>query len=513
MVSPLFGDVAAEKIAYRMTGSGEAVTYGQLEARSNQAAQLFRTLGLRPGDHIAFYLENNARFLEIVWGAQRSGLIYSPISSRLTAGEAAYIVNDSGAKAFIASAQLPATDELPALLSHAPTLLRLGGSDARYGSWEDRAAAQPPTRIADEVAGSSMIYSSGTTGRPKGVRTTLRDEPINALNPVLLHLQKLVGFGRDTVYLSPAPLYHAAPLRWNMLVQALGGTCLIMERFDEREYLRHIDAERVTHSQVVPTMFVRLLKLPEAERRQYDVSSLQCVIHAAAPCPVQVKQQMIEWWGPILFEFYSATEGAGTTTITSAEWLTHPGSVGRPADNPIHILDDRGRECASGEVGVIYFEGRREFSYHNDDAKLAECLNDKGWITTGDIGYLDAEGYLYLTDRKAFMIISGGVNIYPQEIEDALINHPKVMDAAVFGIPNEEFGEEVKAVVQPVDFARADAALAEELSAYCRSHLSALKCPKSIDFTVQLPRHPNGKLYKRLLREPYWRDKGVSRII
>ena len=316
MVSPLFGDVAAEKIAYRMTGSGEAVTYGQLEARSNQAAQLFRTLGLRPGDHIAFYLENNARFLEIVWGAQRSGLIYSPISSRLTAGEAAYIVNDSGAKAFIASAQLPATDELPALLSHAPTLLRLGGSDARYGSWEDRAAAQPPTRIADEVAGSSMIYSSGTTGRPKGVRTTLRDEPINALNPVLLHLQKLVGFGRDTVYLSPAPLYHAAPLRWNMLVQALGGTCLIMERFDEREYLRHIDAERVTHSQVVPTMFVRLLKLPEAERRQYDVSSLQCVIHAAAPCPVQVKQQMIEWWGPILFEFYSATEGAGTTTIT-----------------------------------------------------------------------------------------------------------------------------------------------------------------------------------------------------
>lgn len=513
MHSPLFGAVAADRIAYRMTGSGEAVTFGELEARSNQAAQLFRALGLKPGDHVALLLENHPRYFEIIWGAQRSGLVYTAISWRLSASEAAYIVNDSGARLLIASASVPISNELPSMLANAPRLFMVGGASGPYASWEQAVAAQPTTRIADECPGSSMLYSSGTTGRPKGVRSELRNDPINAVSPMMRYFDQFTGFHRDMIYLSPAPLYHAAPLRWCMHVMALGGTCLVMEHFDEREFLRIIEREQVTHSQVVPTMFVRMLKLPPAERRAVDVSSLQCVVHGAAPCPVKVKDEMIAWWGPILFEYYAATEGVGATTITSQEWLAHRGSVGRSVGAPIHIVGEDGQECPPGEPGVVYFESRREFSYHNDDAKLAECVNDRGWITAGDIGYLDAEGYLYLTDRKAFMIISGGVNIYPQEIEDVLIQHPKVMDVAVFGVPNEEFGEEVKAVVQPVDYAEAGPTFRAELMAWCRTQLSPVKCPKSIDFMRDLPRHPTGKLFKRLLREPYWAGKGASRIV
>jgi long-chain acyl-CoA synthetase len=316
--------------------------------------------------------------------------------------------------------------------------------------------------------------------------------------------QALYGVTADSVYLSPAPLYHSAPLRFTMAAQRLGATVIVMEHFDPMEYLRLIEKHQVTYSQVVPTMFVRMLKLPKEEREQSDLSSLKLVIHAAAPCPVPVKEQMIEWWGPVLFEYYAGTEGNGMTAIDSATWLTKPGTVGKAILGTVHIMDEDGTEQPTGESGTIYFEGGSEFEYHNDPEKTKGSRNDKGWSTLGDIGFLDADGYLYLTDRKAFMIISGGVNIYPQEAENVLTMHPKVMDVAVFGVPNDDFGEEVKAVVQPADMADAGPDLERELMAFCREHLADVKCPRSVDFEAELPRHPTGKLYKRLLKDRYW---------
>jgi long-chain acyl-CoA synthetase len=316
----------------------------------------------------------------------------------------------------------------------------------------------------------------------------------------------------NTIYLSPAPLYHAAPLRFNMSVMRLGGTSVIMEHFDAEEFLRLVGQYKATHTQLVPTMFVRFLKLPDAVRLKYDVSSLRCAIHAAAPCPIPVKEKMIEWWGPIIWEYYGGTEGNGLTICNSAEWMAHKGTVGRAVVGTLRICDEDGNELPAGEPGTVYFADGRPFEYHNDPKKTAESRHAQGWTTLGDVGYVDGDGFLHLTDRKAFMIISGGVNIYPQEAENLLINHPRVMDCAVFGVPNADFGEEVKAVVQPRDMAEAGPTLAEELLAYCRQHLSALKCPRSIDFEAELPRHPTGKLYKRLLRDRYWQGRD-SRIV
>jgi acyl-CoA synthetase (AMP-forming)/AMP-acid ligase II len=322
----------------------------------------------------------------------------------------------------------------------------------------------------------------------------------------------LYGGNPEMVYVTPAPLYHAAPLRFTRAIQRLGGTAIIMEHFDPAGYLAAIDKYKATHTQVVPTMFVRLLKLDEAERKAHDVSSLTCCIHAAAPCPIPVKEQMIEWWGPIIYEYYAGTEGNGFCAINSEEWLGHKGSVGKPLVGTLHIVSDEGEELGVGEDGTIYFEGGGQFEYHNDPEKTKSSRNDRGWSTLGDVGHVDEEGYLYLTDRKAYMIISGGVNIYPQEAENVLVTHPKVMDVAVFGVPNEDFGEEVKAVVQPIDMADAGPELERELIAYCKEQLAALKCPRSIDFEAELPRHPTGKLYKRLLKDRYWGDKD-SRIV
>jgi len=308
----------------------------------------------------------------------------------------------------------------------------------------------------------------------------------------------------DTVYLSPAPLYHAAPLRFNMMVGVLGGTSIIMEHFDAEEFLALVERHRVTQSQLVPTMFVRMLKLPDEVRRRYDISSLKGAIHAAAPCPADVKAKMIEWWGPILIEYYAGSEGNGVTVCTSKEWLQHRGSVGRAVVGKVKILDENDNELAPGEIGGVYFADAPTFAYHNDPEKTRRAYNARGWSTLGDVGYIDAEGYLYLTDRKAYMIISGGVNVYPQETEDVLITHPAVADVAVFGVPNAEMGEEVKAVVQPHDMGRAGKELEAELIAFCRQHLSPLKCPRSIDFEADLPRTPTGKLVKRHLRDRYW---------
>jgi long-chain acyl-CoA synthetase len=327
--------------------------------------------------------------------------------------------------------------------------------------------------------------------------------PIGTPPAIVPLFQKLYGFAQDTVYLSPAPLYHSAPLRFNMTVHRLGGTTIVMDRFDPAWTLELIERYGVTHTQMVPTMFVRLLRLSDAERAKHDLSSLRGVVHAAAPCPPDVKAAMIEWLGPVIHEYYSATEVYLLTAIDSGDWLAHRGSVGQALLGTPHILDDDGNELPVGEPGTVWSEGGAEFEYHNDPAKTAAARNDRGWTTVGDIGYLDADGYLYLTDRKADMIISGGVNVYPQEAENVLIGHPAVDDVAVFGIPNPDLGEEVKAVVQLRADHRPPADLETELIEYCQARLAKYKCPRTIDFTDELPRHPTGKLYKRLLREQY----------
>jgi len=510
------GTIAAQtpdKPAYLMADGGEVVTYQQLDTRSNQIAHLLRRRGLERGDSIAIFMENNARFFEIAWAAQRSGLYYTAISSRLTAPEVAYIVNDCGAKALFTSRdRATVAGEAVADTPGVHTKLMCFGAVDGFEPLEDVVASEPAAPVADESAGQDMLYSSGTTGRPKGVKVPLRDAPGSAPTSVYVLLTALYGMQPDDVYLSPAPLYHAAPLRFTMACHQVGATVVVMEHFDPVEYLKLIEAQRVTYSQVVPTMFIRLLKLDEDERKTYDVSSLKCVIHAAAPCPVPVKEQMIKWFGPVIHEYYAGTEGNGFTAINSEEWMAHRGSVGRALVGTIHIVDEDGEELPAREAGTVYFEGGGNFEYHNDPEKTAASRHPKGWSTLGDVGYLDEDGYLYLTDRKAYMIISGGVNIYPQEAENVLVTHPKVMDVAVFGVPNDDLGEEVKAVVQPVDMADAGPELERELIEYCRSQLASYKCPRSVDFEGELPRHPTGKLYKRLLRDRYWTGR-ESRIV
>jgi fatty-acyl-CoA synthase len=494
------------KVAYQMAGSGEAITYGELDRRSNQGAQLFRSLGLKTGDHIALLMENCLPFMEVCWAAQRSGLYYTAISRYLTAEEIAYIVKDCGAKVVITTPQcIAAIAPLIGNAPGAPIFYITGKAQPGFRSWDEARDAQPATPIADEAAGYDMLYSSGTTGRPKGIKRPLTEPSILVPNPLLkLLCSTMCGMTADSVYLSPAPLYHAAPLRFNMMCGALGGTSIIMEHFDAEEFLRLAEKHRVTQSQLVPTMFVRMLKLPEETRKKYNVSSLKGAVHAAAPCPADVKARMIAWWGPILIEYYAGSEGNGVTVSTSQDWLAHRGTVGRAVVGEVKILDDDGNELPAGETGTVYFAGGPQFAYHNDDDKTKRAYNERGWSTLGDVGYLDAEGFLYLTDRKAYMIISGGVNIYPQETEDVLITHPAVADVAVFGVPNEEMGEEVKAVVQPHDMRKTGKELEAELIAFCRQHLSPIKCPKSVDFEAELPRTPTGKLVKRHLRDRYW---------
>src|SRR5580700_8979101 len=503
---------APDRIAAVMAGTGETVSYGDLERRSAQLAHVLHDGGLRPGDVVALLTENSLRALEVLWAALRSGLYITAVNYRLKPDEVAYIVNDSGAAALIVSAEQAAT--ATALRVPAVKLrLAFGGAVPGYGGYEATIAAASDTPLDDQPHGSTMLYSSGTTGRPKGVRPPLPGVQVGEPAEGLVELARLAfGFNEDTIYLSPGPIYHAAPLRFCGAVQALGGTVVMMKRFDAEQALQAISDHRATHAQFVPTMFVRMLQLPREVRDRYDVSSLRVAIHAAAPCPIPVKEKMIDWWGPIVWEYYGGTEGNGLTLCNATEWMAHKGTVGRAVVGTLRICDEDGNELPAGESGTVYFADGRPFEYHNDPKKTAESRHARGWTTLGDVGYVDGDGFLHLTDRKAFMIISGGVNIYPQECENLLINHPRVMDCAVFGVPNADFGEEVKAVVQPRDMAEAGPALADELLAYCRQHLSALKCPRSIDFEAELPRHPTGKLYKRLLRDRYWQGR-ESRIV
>jgi len=468
-----------DRPAIIMAGSGETITFAELDRRSNQVAQLLRSRGIGIGDTVALCMENHPWFFCLTWGFQRAGLHYVGISSRLTPPEIAYILEDSGAKILFSSAYLAATmDEVAKLAPQVPQL--------RFGVDAEAAlAAMPDTPIADERAGVDMLYSSGTTGRPKGVKIPLPEDPaIDQANALVGLTMMAFGIKPDATYLSPAPLYHAAPLRWSMTIQKLGGTVVVMEKFDPEAALAAIEKYQITDAQFVPTHFVRMLKLPEAVRRKYDVSTLKCAIHAAAPCPVPVKQAMIEWWGPVLYEYYAGTEGNGFTFVTSQEWLTKPGTVGRALTGIIRVCDENGDELPRGSEGQIFFEpteGMISFEYHNDPQKTQDAKNKHGWTSLGDVGYQDEDGYLFLTDRKSFMIISGGVNIYPQEIENLLITHPKVADAAVIGAPDPDMGERVVAVVQPMDMGEESPELAEELMAYLAPQLSRVKMPRQID--------------------------------
>lgn len=499
-----------EKPAYIMAETGQVISRLTLEQTSNQGARLFRQLGLVRGDHIAIMMENHACYLQICLAALRAGLYFTCISYRLQKEEVEYIVSDCNARVFITTkAQQPVVERLLETAPGIEQCYMLDGTIAGFGSWESAVAEMPVTPIEDESLGISMLYSSGTTGRPKGVLKALPTETFGAdTGPNLFQL--LYGATEDSIYLSPAPLYHAAPLAFTMAFLMSGMTCVVMSHFEPVAALKAIERYRITHSQWVPTMFIRMLKLDAAERLKYDVSSLQCAIHAAAPCPIPVKEDMINWWGPVIFEYYAGSEGNGFVALNSEEWLAHRGSVGRAITAVLHIVDDDGNELPQGDTGTIYFEGGGEFEYYNDAAKTKESRHPKGWSTLGDVGYVDADGYLYLTDRKSYMIISGGVNIYPQETENLLVTHPKVMDVAVFGVPNPDFGEEVKAVVQPKNLADAGPELEAELIDFCRAHLSHIKCPRSIDFEAELPRHPTGKLYKRLLKDRYWKDHGKN---
>ncbi len=506
----LRAEQAPDRRAVVIGSGGASITYHQLDQRSNRLAQLLRSRGLGRGAVLAIFLENHPRFLEVAWSAQRSGMYFTTINSHLTVDEAAYIVNDCGATAVVSSPRLAGvargfdSARCPGL----EVRLMVDSVPKDLGGWEcypDAAAGQPGTPVPDECEGDFMLYSSGTTGRPKGIQRPLAFPPVGEGMLGAVPFLQAIGFAEGDTYLCPAPLYHAAPVGWSMGAHRLGGTVVVMERFDPELALALIERERVTHAQFVPTMFVRMLKLRPEARGGYDLSSLRSVVHAAAPCPVEVKRQMIDWWGPIISEYYSSTEGVGATFITAEEWLEHPGSVGRSMIGEPHILDDDGNELPIGEVGTIWFDGGLSFEYHNDPEKTAALYNERGWRTVGDMGRLDDDGYLYLTDRKAFMIISGGVNIYPQEAEDVLVTHPKVLDVAVFGVPDAEMGEQVKAAVQPVDWVDAGPELEAELLEFCRQRLASYKCPRSVDFHRELPRLDTGKLYKRVLRDAYWR--------
>ena len=491
-----------------MAGSGETITYGELEGRSAQLARHWHAQGLRPGDHVAILLENHIRYFEVVWAALRSGLYYTPINWHLTGPEVAYIVEDCQARAVVTSAAR--ADQVGEV--SVDDQLMIGDAIDGWAPYEDTIAVQPAIPMDDQPCGIGMFYSSGTTGRPKGILFPPPDRQVDDPDPQLLPESPL-GLGEGCRYLIPAPLYHTSPVVTGTMCHRYGGTTIVMERWDPAACLDAIERHQIDTAQFVPTMFVRMLKLPEEVREGADVSSLRRVSHAAAPCPVDVKREMIEWWGPIILEFYAGSENVGSTMIESDEWLEHPGSVGLPRFCTVHICDEEFEDLPTGEIGDVWFDTPgAAMEYHGDPEKTAASRSPQGWFTMGDVGYLDDDGYLYLTDRKTFMIISGGVNIYPQESENILVTHPAVLDVAVIGVPDDDLGEVAKAVIQLVDPDAAGDELAAELVEFCASRLARYKCPRSVDFVEELPRQDTGKLYKRLLRDRYWGDRD-SRIV
>ncbi|WP_108848020.1 acyl-CoA synthetase [Dietzia lutea] len=503
-----FAATHPDKPAVIEDATGRVVTFSDLETRSVRFANWLLAQGLKPGDHIAALSVNDASVFELYWGAMRCGLYFTMVNTHLTTEEVAYIVGDSGARVLLVSG--PLADLGAAIVEHTPDVehrLAFAGEVPGHVNYEATMAGMSAAPPADQPRGADMLYSSGTTGRPKGIKPALDgaqvgDEPGPSLTA---RMKRNYDFGEHTVYLSPAPIYHAAPLRYATGAQAHGGTVILMDRFDPERSLAAIQKYGVTHSQWVPTHFIRMLRLPQGVRESYDVSSMQVAIHAAAPCPVEIKQAMLDWWGPVIYEYYSSTESNGATTISPAEWLLKPGSVGRvgPGSSGIvHICDELGEVLPTGQDGWIYFERDDYcFEYHNDPEKTADTRHPdhENWTTIGDIGHLDEDGYLFLTDRAKFTIISGGVNIYPQEIENCIAVHPAVIDVAVIGVPDDVMGQAVKAVVQLAPGVPPTDEVAERIKQHCLDKIARYKCPASVAFTELIPRTQTGKLVKHRL--------------
>jgi long-chain acyl-CoA synthetase len=490
--------------------SGRAITMGELSATSNRLVHGLRSLGLAQGDCIATLLPNSAPMIELYLAAAQAGLYLVPINHHLTAAEIAYILQDSEAKAFFTDARFAAACRGAADEAGVPAAARfaVGGLEG-FQNYAALTAGQPDTLPENRAAGQVMNYTSGTTGRPKGVRRAL--VPFDPDMVFSMFAMFLAMFGiepeNDNVHLTGSPLYHTAVLMFTGSSLHYGHTVVLMDKWTPESCLDAIQKYRVTTSHMVPTQFHRLLALPEAVKAKYDVSSLRHMIHAAAPCPIDVKRRMLQWWGPVIYEYYAASEGGGTL-VTPQEWLKYPGTVGHAwPSSEIRVFDEAGNDAPTGQPGTVYMKmAGADFEYHKDKAKTDANRRD-GFFTVGDVGYLNEDGYLFLCDRKIDMIISGGVNIYPSEVESVLLQHPKVGDAAVFGIPNEDWGEEVKAVIEPAAGIEASPALAQEIMDFCLKNAAKYKCPKTIDFITNMPRDPNGKLYKRKLRDPYWQGR------
>ena len=498
-----FAAAAPDRIAATFIPSGRTVTFGALEAQANQAANALRALGLKRGDCVGISIVNRPEFLSAMLGAQRIGLYYVLLSTKLSVDDLAYVVGDSKAKVVIVSRGCFAAETPEALAGLGAKVCVLDIPGDQFEDWAGLVAAQPATLPADVSRGRDLLYSSGSTGRPKGILKALPEGAFDAPDPVNMGGAAAYGFGAGAVMLSPCPLYHAAPHRFANITLHAGAMLVVAEPFDPETCLEAIQAYGVTHSLWVPTMFHRMLQLPEAVRGAYDLSTHRHAVHGAAPCPVHVKQRMIDWWGPIIDEYYSGSEGVGSTNISSAEWLAHPGSVGRPNNCAVHVLGQDGVELPVGEIGDIYFESAQAFEYLGDAQKTHQITSAEGWKTFGDIGYVDVDGYLYLTDRRHFTIISGGVNLYPQEIESVLLEHEAIKDAAVIGLPNEEFGQVAVAIVELVDQAKATDEMKAAIRSFVRARLGPIKTPKSVVFETDFPRHATGKLYKRELIARY----------
>ena len=484
-----------DKPAVVMNASGAARTYAEIAARSGALARLLYDRGMRRGDHVAVLLDNQPEFYDVVWAAMRVGAYVTPINWHLVASEAGYIVDNCDASAFFATSRL--ADVVAQMTLHMGKVKTRVSVDGPIDGFEVLDDLVTNATHEHEAEGGWMFYSSGTTGQPKGILPPLAEGDIGAKSFLTMMLTGMFGFSADTVYLSPgAPLYHAAPAGWTYGTQRLGGTAVVMEKFEPVEVLAAIERHRITHVQFVPTHMIRLLKLSEEERSRFDLSSLQVVVHAAAPCPVETKQRFIEWVGPIVHEFYSGSEGAGLTYVNSVDWLAHPGTVGKSMTGQIHIVGDDGEELPAGEEGEVWFSTNRSFEYYHEPEKTKQAWDQRGWSWMGDVGRVDEDGYLYLTDRASNMIISGGVNIYPREIEDVLIVHPSIDDVAVLGTPDADMGEQVTAFVQ---LAPGASLSSDEVIEWTRERLSHFKCPKEVRFVDELPRLPTGKLLKRLL--------------
>ncbi len=483
-----------DKVAVVVPGGGSQ-TYGELDERSARLAAALRQAGLGPGDTVALVLENRLEWAEAVWAPLRSGMWIAPLNWHLGSDELAYLLQDSKARAVITSAAR--LREFGDVVTGVETVLVL---DADY---EQSLAAVERQPYDDDRLGARLLYSSGSTGRPKGIRGTMLDTHPAEVPPRLGGLMEKLGFSADTVFLNAAPCYHAAPFVFTLNSSCLGATTVHLERFDAEAYLAAIAEHRVTHAQLVPTMLVRLLRLPEEVRTRYDLSSLRVLVTSGAPCAPELKTAIEVWLGPVLHEYYGASEGYGVTHVSPQEAAERPGTVGRPVHGTAHITDDEGTEMSPRQIGTVWFGGMPEFRYDGDEEKSRRSRNDRGWATVGDLGYVDEDGFLYLTGRAGHTIISGGVNIYPQEIEDALAAHPAVVDVAVFGLPDVEYGERVTAVVQLDPSAVPGDAMAGELVEHVRGRLARFKAPRQVEFLEELPRLPSGKLNKTALRERY----------